>query len=79
MLRRKRGYIQTTRPRGILTTARSGTVNDVRGQMEDKRGHELSGPMGQWGRFAILKDAEVQSKVAMLVQMACVMGREWRA
>jgi hypothetical protein len=35
-----------TRSRGILTTARSGTVNDIRGQKEDKRGHELSAPMG---------------------------------
>jgi hypothetical protein len=36
-----------TRPRGILTTiARSGAVNDIRGQKEDKRVHELSGPMG---------------------------------
>lgn len=36
-----------TRPRGILTTtARSGAVNDIRGQKEDKRVHGLSGPMG---------------------------------
>jgi hypothetical protein len=42
---------------------------------------EVMNYRGQWtvGRPPSFKDAEVQSKMAMLVQMVCVMGREWRA
>jgi hypothetical protein len=51
--------------------------DDVRGQKEDK---EVMNYPDQWavGRSPSFEDAEVQNKAAMLVEMACVMGREWR-